>query len=115
VWWFVSDYRAFGTRSIQLDEHTLHLRIGRRFDITLPVASVARAFAPSFRDLPAPGTNQGREYINVTKPAAPNVLIELDAPRRVRLRIGIHRDVRRLSLHVDDAPAFIRALQGPRA
>jgi hypothetical protein len=65
---------------------------------------------PTFRDLPAPGTNQGRDYLNLTKPAAPSVLIVLDETQRVRLTLGIHREVRRVALRLDDADGFVRVV-----
>lgn len=115
VVWIVVDYRAMGRGAIRVDEHTLYLTIGRRFDVALPLASVDRAFSPSFRDLPTPGTNQGRDYVNVTKPAKPNVLVVLREPRRMRIAMGIHRVVQRVAIHVDDPAALLRALDERRA
>jgi hypothetical protein len=108
--WLVRDYRALGSGAVRLENDTLHLRVGRRFDITLPLARITSAFRPTFRDLPAPGTNQGRDYLNLTKPAAPNVLVVLDAPQRVRLAAGLHREVRRVALRLDEPEAFLRAI-----
>lgn len=113
--WLVRDYLALGSGFIRLASDAVRLRVGRRFDITLPLASVVRALRPTFRDLPTPGTNDGRDYVNLTKPAAPNVLIVLDAPRRVRLTAGLHREVRRVALHLDDPDAFLRAVEAYRA
>ena len=56
-----------------------------------------------------------RDYLNLTKPAAPNVLIMLATPQRVRLVAGIHREVRRLALRLDDPDSFLRALDEHRA
>lgn len=115
VLWIVRDYRALGTGSITLDEERLVLRIGRRFDVALPLAAIERVLRPTFRDLPMPGTNQGHDYLNLTKPAPPNVLIVLDEPRRVRLTAGINRSIKRLGLHVDDAAGLLRAVAEARA
>ena len=112
--WLVRDYLALGTGTVRLDDDGVRLRIGRRFDITLPLARVARLLKPTFRDLPTPGTNQGRDYLNLTKPAAPNVLIVLDGPHRVRLGLGIYREVQRVALRLDDADAFLRAVDERR-
>jgi hypothetical protein len=112
--WLVRDYLALGAGFIRLESDALHLRVGKRFDITLPLASVVRALRPTFRDLPTPGTNEGRDYVNLTKPAVPNVLIVLDAPRRVRLTAGLHREVCRVALRLDDPDAFLRALEEHR-
>ncbi len=113
--WLVRDYLALGFGAIRLESDTVHLRIGRRFDITLPLARVVRFFRPTFRDLPTPGANEGGDYVNLTKPAAPNVLIVLDEPRRVRLTAGLHREVRRIGLRLDDPDAFLRAVEVHRA
>jgi hypothetical protein len=114
VLWIVRDYRALGVGSITIDEQILDLRIGRRFDIAVPLSAIERAITPTFRDLPTPGTNQGRDYLNLTKPAAPNVLILLDQPRRVRLTAGMHRSVKRLGFRVDDPAELLRALEKAR-
>jgi hypothetical protein len=110
IGWLVRDYRVFGSGAVLLTDDLIRLRIGRRFDVTIPLARVARVLQPTFRDLPAPGTNQGRDYLNLTKPAAPNVLIVLDTTQRVRLTLGIHREVRRVALRLDDAVGFVRVL-----
>jgi hypothetical protein len=110
VIWVIRDYRALGNGRIRLAEDAVRLMIGRRFDITIPLAAVTRGVKPTFRDLPTPGTNDGRDFLNLTKPAAPNVLLLLDQPRRVRLMAGIHRDVRRVALKLDDPAAFLTAI-----
>jgi hypothetical protein len=115
VLWLVRDYFALGTGAVQLSNDALDLTIGRRFAITLPLATIERATAPTFRDLPAPGTNQGRDYFNLTKPSAPNVLLLLREPKRVRLTAGLHRDARRIAFRLDDASGFLAALDERRA
>ncbi|HKW46951.1 MAG TPA: hypothetical protein VJN70_05880 [Gemmatimonadaceae bacterium] len=41
--------------------------------------------------------------------------IRLEAPRRVRLTAGIHREVRRVALKLDDPETFLRTLEQHRA
>ena len=113
--WLVRDYLALGSGFIRLEHDALRLRVGRRFDISLPLARVTRSLKPTFRDLPTPGTNEGRDYLNLTKPATPNVLIVLDVPQRIRLSAGIHRDVRRVALKLDDPEGFLRTVDAQRA
>ena len=108
--WLVLDYLALGRQVVQLDDETLRLKVGRRFDISVSLANITRALRPSFRDLPTPGTNQGRDYLNLTKPASPNVLIVLHSPVKVRLVAGVHRVVGRLSLHLDEPEVFVNEL-----
>jgi len=115
VLWLVRDYRALGREAVRLDDDTLRLTIGRRFDITIQLVTVERVLKPTFRDLPTTGTNDGRDYLNLTKPAMPNVLIILVLIQRVRLPAGLHRDVRRLALKLDDPAAFLLAVEARRA
>ena len=115
VAWLIADYRAMGRGTIDIEDDILQFRIGRRFDVNVPIAAIARAFKPTFRDLPTPGTNQGRDYLNLTKPAAPNVLIVLEHPMRVRLPARLHRTVARFGVKVDDPNALISALTERRA
>ena len=115
VLWLVRDYRALGAGVVRLGDDSLDLTIGRRFAIMIPLAAIERATAPTFRDLPAAGTTQGRDFLNLTKPAAPNVLLALTQPRRVRVTAGVYRSARRIAFHVDDAPSFLGALEERRA
>lgn len=115
VLWLVRDYRALGAGVVRLGDDALELTIGRRFAIGIPLAAIERSTAPTFRDLPAAGTTQGRDFVNLTKPAAPNVLLVLREQRRVRLIAGVHRDARRIAFRLDDAPSFLAALEERRA
>lgn len=114
VLWLVRDYLALGAGAVRLGDDTLELTIGRRFVIDIPLTTIERATAPTFRDLPAPGTTQGRDYLNLTKPATPNVLLVLREPQRVRLTAGLYRQARRIALRLDDAPRFLAALDERR-
>jgi hypothetical protein len=44
------------------------------------------------------------------KPAAPNVLLTLAEPTRLRIAGGIRRTVRRIGLHVDEPQRLLEAL-----
>lgn len=115
VLWLVRDYLALGTGAVRLGEETLELTIGRRFAITIPIVAIDRAATPTFRDLPAAGTTQGRDFLNLTKPAAPNVLLVLREPTPVRLTAGVRREARRIAFRLDDAPSFLAELAERRA
>jgi hypothetical protein len=112
--WIIRDYAALGSGAVRLADDALYLRIGRRFDFAVPLLAIGRAFAPTFRDLPTPGTNQGRDFLNLTKPSQPNVLIVLTEPQPVRLTAGLHRDVRRVAMRLDDGAGFLAALESRR-
>ncbi|HKN65387.1 MAG TPA: hypothetical protein VJW73_03880 [Gemmatimonadaceae bacterium] len=115
VLWLVRDYRAMGVGVVRLADDALELTVGRRFALVIPLAAIERATTPTFRDLPAAGTTQGRDFLNLTKPAAPNVLLVLGAPRRVRIAAGLHRAARRIAFRLDDASSFLDALEERRA
>jgi hypothetical protein len=108
--WLAADYRALGRGAVRLDAKTLDLRIGRRFALRLPRSAVVEVVRPTWRDLPTAGTPAAADYLNLTKPAMPNVLLTLSAPTTVRLAGGLARRARRLGLRLDDADAFVAAL-----
>lgn len=108
--WLVADHVAMGHGAICLHEDALHLDVGRRFSVRLPLGTVASATRPAWRDLPESGTPAAAGYLNLTAPSEPNVLLVLSEPTRVRTRSGISRTVRRLALHVDDPQRLVESL-----
>lgn len=106
--WVFADYRARGRRAVILDGQSLELRIGLRAPLVLPRDRVARAIAPTWRELP----EANAPYVNLTGPAQPNVLLTLAAPAAVPLVLGITRKVTQLGLHLDEPAAFLDALGG---
>jgi hypothetical protein len=112
--WLAADYRAMGTGALRVGGGRVELRVGRRFAIELPADAVAAAVArPTWRELPAAGTPAARDYLNLTKPATPNVLHMLAEPTSLRLPGGVGRTVRRLGLCVDDPTGFVAAVGSP--
>ncbi len=109
--WLTRDYLALGNTALSVNDDRVDLRIGRRYSLHLPRSSITRVSQPTFRDLPAPGTNGGRDYLNLMKPATPNVLLTLQEPIRVRITAGFHRTVSRLALHLDDPSGFVNAMR----
>jgi hypothetical protein len=105
--WLIRDYVALGRHVIHVDDESLYLNVGRRFDISVSLSNIARALRPSFRDLPRSGTNQGRDYLDLTTPASPNVLLVLNSVVKVRLPGGFHRMIGRFGLHLDEPDAFL--------
>jgi hypothetical protein len=108
--WLAADYRALGRGAVRLDGDSLDLRIGRRLALRLPRAAVAEVLRPTWRDLPTAGTPAAADYLNLTKPTTPNLLLTLAEPATVRLVGGLARRARRLGLRLDDPDAFIAAL-----
>jgi hypothetical protein len=104
--WLVADYRAMGREAFRVHPGEIDLRIGRRLSAVIPRTTIASAIAPSRRDIPQPGG----DYLNATKPAAPNILLTLNAPVRVRAVGGLKRSVKRIGLCVDEPERLLAAL-----
>ncbi len=114
VWaiiWLARDYRALGVGALSVGDQNVNLVVGHRYSLRVRRDNITRVSQPTFRDLPTPGTNEGRDYLNLLKPATPNVLLTLCEPIRVRTPGGLHRTVARLGLHLDDAGTFIETMR----
>ena len=108
--WLAADWRAMGRAGISVTAHAVELRIGRRFAADVPRTSITGVVRPTWRDLPEPGSPAAAGFVDLTKPAEPNVLLTLASPVHVRLPGGLRRPVKRLALHVDDPDGFVAAL-----
>jgi hypothetical protein len=108
--WLAADYVAMGRGAVRLDDEALALDVGRRFSLRIPRGKVAAVVQPQWRDIPEAGTPAAADYLNLMKPAAPNVLVTLAEPARVRIAGGIRRTVRRIGLHVDEPQRLVEAL-----
>jgi hypothetical protein len=109
--WLAADYRAVGRGALRLDDEAFEFRVGYRFAGRVARADIGAAVVrPDWRALPAAGTRAAADYVNLMKPATPNVLLSLDAPTTLRLPGGVRRSVRRLGLHLDDPRGFLTAL-----
>ncbi|HEY5060526.1 MAG TPA: hypothetical protein VII52_03270 [Gemmatimonadaceae bacterium] len=115
IWWLAADYYALGRGTVRIDSRALDLRVGRRAAVQLPLSLVATVVRPTWRDLPAAGSHASKDYRNLMKPAAPNVLVTLTTPTAVRLFGMTTRPVRRLGLRLDDPIGFVLAVDGARS
>lgn len=107
--WLISDYVALGKLKTTITDESLMLRAGRRARATIPRKLLTTAISPSWRDLP---DTPNRSYLNVTKPAEPNVLLTFSEPVVVTLPGGLRRSISMLALFVDTPEAFLAAIQG---
>ena len=103
--WLAADHHAMGTGHVRVGPAGIDVRIGRRVRFTVPRASIARAVTPTWRDIP----EVPDAYLDATRPADPNVLLELHEPVTVRL-FGVPRRVRLIALHLDEPARFLAAL-----
>lgn len=86
------------------------LLAGIGFALRVPRSRLVSAVQPEWRDIPEAGTPAASDYLNLMKPATPNVLLTLAEPSRLRIAGGIRRTVRRIGLHVDEPQRLIEAL-----
>ena len=107
--WLAADYQALGRGMLRIDVDSLDLRVGRRSAVRVPLSAVATVVRSPWREVPAIGTPDSRDYRNLMKPATPNVLVTLVAPTMIRFPGGVVRQVRRLGLRLDDPAGFIAA------
>ena len=110
--WLLGDYDALARAALTVSDQVITLDLGWRTRSTIPRASIARIAHASWRDVPD-GAPDG--YVNLAKPAEPNVLITCEPPATLRLFGAVDRPVRLLGLHVDDPDALMLVLRSPGA
>jgi hypothetical protein len=91
-----------GQSAVRVTGDAISLQIGWRARADLDRAAVREVVRPTWRELPEPGRALSEGYLNLTKPAEPNVLLTLEPAGEVRLVGGVVRRARRLGLCVDD-------------
>ncbi len=106
LWWLAADYRAIGTLRIRVFADRIELPIGKRFTARIARTDVQDASQPGWRDLDAVRNGM----LNLTKPAEPNVLLQLDEAGCVELFKGVRKRTRFVGLHVDDPAGFVHAV-----
>jgi len=110
--WLMADYMALGRLTTLVTDEAIVLRVGRRAKAALPRKLLASAISPSWSDLPdAPN----RSYLNITKPAGPNVLLTFSEPVVVNLPGGLRRSIRMLAVFVDTPEDFLAAIQSGKS
>jgi hypothetical protein len=101
--WVFRDVLSLGAGRLEWGADVVRGTIGRRLTFDVPNAAVLRIEPPGL--MPASGHPKG--YLNITKPAVPNVVIVFAAPVPMRV-LGMRRDVTQLALRVDEP---VRLLQ----
>jgi hypothetical protein len=102
--WMVADARAQRLRPILLEGGCLHVRIGLRWTLPIPLADLAEVEAGRQAALPrrTPG------YLRAAVLVAPQLLLVLREPLTAKGPYGIRRKVSRVGLAVDE-PERLRA------
>ena len=101
--WLAGDYRAVVARPSLVDDDTLRLRVGLRWNTEIPRAAIRRISKLDPRQPEPTGS-----YVRATLLGRPHHLIELDRPIAVRGVYGWRRSVETIGVTVDDDAAFER-------
>lgn len=105
--WLIGDYVALGSRTSTITDESLMLRVGWRATAQIPLKLLVSAISPSWRDLP---NGPNRSYLNVSRPAEPNVLLTFSDPVMIHLPGGLRRSIRMLAVFVDTPEDFLAAI-----
>jgi hypothetical protein len=106
--WLLGLARSIQLRPVLVDARTVHVRTGLLWRLDVPRDAIehvafGRVAAPPKR---TPGFLRGT-------PGTPNIMLELRRPLRAHGFYGMTRDVRRVSLSLDDVQGFQNALSSP--
>jgi hypothetical protein len=110
--WLIADYLALGKLTTIITDEGIILRVGKRARATIPRKLLMTALSPSWRDLP---DTPNRSYLNVTKPAEPNILLTFSEPVIVNLPGGLRRSIRMLAVFVDTPEVFLEAIRNGKS
>lgn len=104
--WLLGDFRAMHFRPIRIIGSQLHLRVGLRWEASIPLLDIGGAS----RSLP-PNSKPDRSALVLRIAGATNVRLVFTRPIKFIGPYGISRRVTSLHLHVDDADAFCDQLR----
>ncbi len=104
-----ADRNAVLRRPILLDPSTLHVRIGMRWRVAIPLEAIVSARIIGASEQPAPGS------ADLLLLGTSNVALDLDRELVATGLYGITRKFSQLRLAVDDREAFVKALNAARS
>lgn len=106
--WFFGDWQALRRRPLELTPNALELRVGLRWDLTIPYARVSELRRLSgFSHPPLPKS----EGVDVALFGTPSFEIVLAEPVAARGIYGLRREVTRVRFQVDDPEPFTSRLR----
>ena len=108
--WFWRDDARYRAGAIHVDAANIGVAMGRRWLGVIPRELVESVTRPSWRDLPTTGSPEAATFVNVTKPAVPNVLVLLRDETSLRAFGMVTKRVRRIGIHLDAPDDFMQRL-----
>jgi hypothetical protein len=107
VIWMVGDLQAIRLRPTLVTPDALHVRVGVRWNVTLPWSEI-ESIEPRGR---APFPHRAPGHLRATPMGEPTFIVTLRRPTRVAGPYGITKTVTRIGIAVDDAQGFAGAVR----
>ena len=104
--WLIGDYHATRLRPHELRDGLLHLRLGMRWKVAVPIAQIRR-LSRLKSSSPRPKTG----YLHAVSFSQPNYLIELDTAVTAHGLYGLDKQVTKIGFSVDGPSSFEEALE----
>jgi hypothetical protein len=104
--WLLGDYHAMRLRPITIDEHSLHVRFGFRWSISIPLNTIA-----SIEPVRSESDWKRKGVLKVALLDDPRLLIRLDAPATAIGLAGIRKTIDAVAILPDDLEEFEEALR----
>ncbi len=99
--WLIGDYHAVRLRPVRVSDGVLHLRLGLRWTLSVPFASIREVVTP-----PRDAATKPPDYLKAVLIGAPNRRIELSGPTRASGIYGLERQVTTIDIQIDDPDRF---------
>ncbi len=100
--WILGDYQAMRLRPHSLHKGVLHLRVGLRWSVEIPLASIVGLQRhKGYGKFPTKG-----KILKAVALGEPQFVIELSQPVTARGLYGLRREVRSIGFNVDDGARF---------
>jgi len=109
--WLWRENARYCVGALEVRDGHIQLMLGTRWRGVVPLAQIQSAVRPSWQEVPQSGTVQAADYVNITKPSDPNVLIILTSDVPLRAFGMVTKRVRRIGVHLDAPDDFLQAIQ----
>jgi hypothetical protein len=104
--WLLGDYHAMRLRPIAIDETTLHVRLGFRWSISIPLQNIA-----AIEPVRSESDWKRKGVLKVALLDEPRLLVRLNAPATAIGLAGIRKTIDAVALLPDDLEGFEEALR----
>jgi hypothetical protein len=104
--WLWRDYTTSSRSMVVVRDDEIEIAAGTRMRSRIARSAIGSAEAATWRSVPDLPT----DYINVSKPTDPNVMLVLREAAEVELPLGLRRRVTRIGLRVPNAGELLAAI-----